>query len=70
MYVRLKRGDPLVRVTDWLEASRFVRTYIMVHGIGSSEFTGGQVYNEGQRKIGHISYNGRTWNKDGQEVLL
>jgi hypothetical protein len=46
------------------ECSRRVRNYIEDYGLGSSQWCGGQVFEEEVGYIGKISYNGRFWSKD------
>lgn len=41
-----------------------VRNYIEDYGLGSGQWCGGQVYEEGVGYIGKISYNGHFWSKD------
>ena len=42
------------------ECQAAVREYIDKHGLGAGNFTGGDVYHNGE-VIGRISYNSRYW---------
>ena len=51
----------ITRPCDSLEeASKMIREFIEKADIGSSVFTGGDVYDDGQ-KVARISYNGKIW---------
>lgn len=49
-----------VVVRSLSEASRLCRHFIETEDLGSGNWTGGQVYEDG-KKIAQISYNGRVW---------
>jgi hypothetical protein len=81
MFVKLSAGSPAIKdqkpfVSTWHEASRAVSDFIAKHdltagcGSGGTVFLGGQVYDDRGRKVGRISYNGRAWNNEGNEVVL
>ena len=58
-------------VTDIPEASQVVRAYIDRNGLGSGNFTGGQVVHaiQGKHKpFARISYNGRAWDLNGKAL--
>lgn len=59
--VRIKEN--LVKVSTIEEAKAVVREFIDDNDLGGGNFTGGNLYSNGE-KIGHISYNGRLWNND------
>ena len=53
------------------ECQEAVRAYIEEWNLGGGNWTGGNVYNDNGEYVGHISYNGRFWDKDheyGKEV--
>lgn len=58
-----------VEVNSLLDASIQVRKYIERKNLGSSCFTGGDVYYKGI-VVAHISYNGRAWDLDNNEIIL
>lgn len=49
-----------VSVSSLGQAQRRVRDYIDTHGLGGGNWTGGEVFREGQ-PYARISYNGRIW---------
>jgi hypothetical protein len=68
MYVSLTRKKA-VEVESFTAASIAVRKFIELNDYGSSDFLGG-VYNSTTNKlIAKVSYNGRIWNADGQEIV-
>ena len=48
-------------VHSFEEASKAIRNYIEHYNLGSSTFSGGDVYDSQGRKVARISYNGRIW---------
>lgn len=50
----------VVEVESLEQASQVCRQYISQHGLGGGNWTGGQIYQNGQ-ETHHISYNGRIW---------
>lgn len=50
------------------ECQRTVREYIEKNRLGAGNWTGGQVFNNGE-KIGYISYNGRFWEKGSKYCI-
>lgn len=49
------------------QAQGYVRAAIDGAGIGASDWSGGELRLDG-KAIGHISYNGRAWHTDGEEM--
>lgn len=66
-------GRPIkIGVDSWAKASRIVRCFIQDFNLGAGcgaleAFTGGKVF-DGEKQVGHISYNGRAWNMSGIEI--
>lgn len=54
----------LARAASIEECRRRVRNYIEDYGLGSSQWSGGQVYKSNGEYVGRVSYNGRYWHKD------
>lgn len=50
------------------EAQRAVRAYIEKHNLGSGNWAGGKVWTEENEYLGHISYNGRFWPKENDNI--
>lgn len=52
-----------VAVSDWADASAQVRAFIDGKGIGSSQWTGGEIREASPKGpvVAHVSYNGRVW---------
>lgn len=71
------RGVPRkAPVCSFAEASATVRDYIEKHDLGagcsdsSPAFTGGSILAADKKTVvGRVSYNGRVWGVDGQEIL-
>lgn len=59
----------VVHVESYSEASRQCRDYIDQNGLGAGNWNGGEVYFQ-SCLIGTVSYNGRVWRPDGQEIVL
>ena len=57
-----------VEVASIAEASQVCRAYIDRNGLGSGNWSGGQVY-DGKTHIACISYNGRAWSADDKTPL-
>ena len=47
------------------ECQQRVMEYIDEYNLGGGNWTGGDVYDDLGNVIGHISYNGRYWPKEG-----
>jgi hypothetical protein len=45
------------------EASEICRKYIKQYDLGSSNFSGGYVYNLDNKFVAEISFNGKVWDK-------
>lgn len=58
-----------VCVESFAEASSVVRQYIDSHNLGSRDWTGGEVKCKGSI-IANVSYNGRVWNSNGEELKI
>lgn len=43
------------------ECQKKVRDYIDEYELGSGQWNGGEVYNDKDEYLGHISYNSRFW---------
>lgn len=50
------------------EAQKAVRAYIKKHNLGAGNWAGGKVWTEANEYVGHISYNGRFWKDDTQNI--
>lgn len=57
------------KVENFAEASKVIREYITCNGLGSSTFTGGEMY-DNNIYIGRVSYNGRVWDPENNEINL
>lgn len=57
-----------VKVKSIDEAISKVRNFINDNDLGGGNFTGGALY-DGDKKIGRISYNGRVWDLDDNEMF-
>jgi len=55
-------------VENFAEASKLIRDYIDYHDLGGSTFTGGAMYGDDGKYIGRVSYNGRVWDPDDNEI--
>lgn len=62
-------GVPAARVpaATTAQAGAQVRAYIETYGLSASELAGGELRLDG-KVIGRISYNGRAWDVDGNEM--
>ena len=68
MYVSLTRKKA-VEVESFTAASVAVRKFIELNDYGSSDFLGGEVYDSSTDKlIAKVSYNGRIWDSEGNEI--
>lgn len=50
------------------EASKAVRDYIEKHNLGAGNWSGGKVWTEDNEYLGYISYNGRFWADDSNNI--
>jgi len=68
IYVSLTSTEA-VEARSLAEASSAVRSFISANDLGSSDFTGGDVYDlKTNLLIARISYNGRIWDIKGCEI--
>lgn len=56
------------KVENFTEASKLIRDYIDYHDLGASTFTGGAMYDDDGKYIGRVSYNGRVWDPNDNEI--
>ena len=56
-----------VTVSTFAEASEVCRAYIKRNELGGGNWTGGQVFDD-NRQIARVSYNGRVWDRDDNEI--
>lgn len=54
-----------VPVTSYTEASVVSRDFINNHALGGGNWTGGTIRDASGKVIGHVSYNGRVWDRRG-----
>lgn len=57
-------------VDSFKDASRAVRHFVETNDLGSGNFTGGRIFNDHGEAIGRVSYNGRVWGNDNQEITF
>lgn len=50
------------------EASKAVRDYIEKHNLGAGNWAGGNVWTEENEYLGYISYNGRFWADESNNI--
>ena len=63
-------SDPkIVQASTLKEASEKCRTYIAYWNLGGGNWSGGQVY-KGKKQIANISFNGRIWDLDDDEIQV
>lgn len=60
----------IVDVKTLSEAAKVCRNFIKEHNLGSSRYTGGEVYDLNKNMIAKVSYNGRVWDMDGIEIRV
>ena len=56
----------LVTVTYFSEASAVCRKFLDETQIGNSEWSGGALW-DGNKRIGHVSFNGKVWGGRAQD---
>lgn len=61
-------GGVLVEVDSLHAAAHACRVYIEAWGLGSREWSGGELREHGET-IGHVSYNGRAWDLADKEIV-
>ena len=59
----------VLQVASLKEASKACRRYIDRNGLGGGNWTGGQVAEDGVF-VARVSYNGRVWDANQQEILV
>lgn len=55
--------DQTVEVNSLKEASEVCREYCNRHDLGGGSWTGGEITEDG-KVIGHVSFNGRVWDRN------
>lgn len=63
-------GPHSVSVATLREASAACRAFIDRNGLGGGNWAGGDVFDGERRQVARISYNGRVWGLDGEELAL
>jgi hypothetical protein len=65
---KLDRQD--VTVAGWADASAVFRAWIEKNGYGASNLArgAGDIIDMG-KKVAHVSYNGRVWAANGNEIV-
>jgi hypothetical protein len=58
-----------VPVSSFAEASKTCSAFIRRNQLGGGNWTGGNIY-EGRKKVGHVSFNGRVWDIEGNEIVV
>lgn len=53
-------ADCWAEACDFADASRICREYIEANHLGSGNWTGGAIMDEGE-VVGRVSYNGKVW---------
>ena len=68
--LRAKMDRQDVAVKDWSDASAVFRAWIEKNGYGASNLAkgAGDILDMG-KKVAHVSYNGRVWAANGQEII-
>lgn len=56
------------RVDSFKDASRAVRHFIETNNLGSGNWTGGRIFDDQDRVVGRVSFNGRVWDNDNNEI--
>ena len=54
-----------ILVQSYVEAGIVVQRFIAKHELGSGNWTGGTIRDASGKVIGHVSYNGRVWDRRG-----
>ena len=58
-----------VPVGSFAEASKVCSAFIRRNQLGGGNWTGGNIY-EGRKKIARVSFNGRVWDNDDNEIVV
>ena len=53
-----------IKVATLAEAADACRAYIARNALGAGNWTGGRITDDSGKTIGHVSYNGRVWDKE------
>lgn len=53
--------NKMVKVKTFKEASEACVKFIMDNDLGSGNWFGGEIYDDNNKVIAHVSYNGRVW---------
>lgn len=53
-----------VTVASYKEASEVCSKFINDNDLGGGNWTGGEIYDDKNKVIAHVSYNGRVWKGD------
>ena len=61
--------DVVVSVSNYKEASEICRKWIVANNIGSGNWAGGEIIQDGVF-VARVSYNGRVWNKNNNEIIV
>lgn len=57
-------------VESFQEASKVCSEFIDKNELGGGNWTGGNIYDENETLIARVSYNGRVWDLNNQEIKL
>lgn len=68
-------ADKIVPVKSFKEASELCQQFIEDNDLGAGNWSGGEIFNDKNEVIAHVSYNGRVWegqrwNPDSKEIKL
>ena len=62
-------GKKTYPIQSFVEAVAVCRDYINRNGLGGGNWTGGQIL-KGKKQIARISFNGRIWDMEGNEISV
>ena len=69
--LRAKMDRQDVTVEDWSDASAVFRAWIEKNGYGASNLArGAGDIIDMDKKVAHVSYNGRVWAVNGKEIVF
>jgi hypothetical protein len=57
-------------IDSFKDASRAVRHFIETNDLGSGNWTGGRVFDDRGLVVGRVSFNGRVWANNGEEIQI
>ena len=63
-------GLSIAVVESFAQASKKATEYIARNDLGSGNWTGGAVFDEHGTVVARVSYNGRVWAPDGNEINI